>query len=217
MTKWYRRQDARHARRERPGCLFWTILGAAVLLLLVIGHRLWLPGIAQLLIVDQPPEEADAILILGGGDGSRCAKALELYRQGFAPMIITSGEKPDMPDFDTSRAQLSANYMMARGVPQETILLLPNTTSTHDEAVESRRIAEERGYHALLVVTDPFHTRRTYLAFRRTFRDAKIRFLVIASTPDWWDARSWWTRERSFLAVLEEIIKLAFYLYHDYI
>ncbi len=188
-----------------------------LVLALVLARELWLPLLARVLIVDQPPSHADAILVLGGGDGSRQDRAIELYQQGYAPLLISSGESPLLPDFDASFAVLGADYMVARGVPREAILLMEQTTSTQEEAAQSLQLAREQGLTSLLVVTDHYHTRRSWLTFRRAYRDSGIAVSMAAATPQWFDAAHWWQSERSLLAVIEEYEKLVYYLLRGYI
>lgn len=217
MTRWYQRRQDGSGARGRLGCQAYLIAGFLLAFLLAASHRLWLPLAARALIVDQPPEPADAILVLGGGDGSRCLRALQLYSVGWAPVIITTGEAPHIPGESRTRAEISADYLVEQGVPREAILLINEATSTRDEATMSLQLAQERGYRTLLVVTDSVHTRRASLAFRHVYRKSGVRAVFVAAYPEWLDVRSWWTEERSVLVVLEEYVKLAFYLLKGYI
>jgi len=98
MPKWYQRTDGVTPKGEK-GLRFTRLLVVIFILLLAIAsHRWWLTGVPRLLVVDQAPRSADAILVLGGGDGSRAARALALYEAGWAPIVITSGERPFLPD-----------------------------------------------------------------------------------------------------------------------
>ena len=214
MTDRTRLQD-----KPRPGLQRWAIFCAliALLLALVLARGLWLPLVARALIVDQPPNHADAILVLGGGDGSRQDRAIELYQQGYAPLLISSGESPLLPDYDESYAALGANYMVARGIPREAILLLEETTSTQEEAAQSLQLAREQGFTSLLVVTDQYHTRRAWMAFRRAYRGSGLQTTMVAATSQWFDVAHWWQSERSLIAVIEEYEKFVYYLLRGYI
>lgn len=217
MPKWYQRREDRwlegaHGRR------WWRLVGVGVVLLvIVLGHRQWLPILARALVLEQPPGLASAILVLGGGDGSREDRGLELYLQGLAPVIITSGEKPQLPGQERTYAELSADYLTVRGVARDAILLMPQTTSTRDEAMASLSLAHERGFSSLLVITDSPHTRRAWLTFRRIFHGSGIRVAIVAAHPSWFNPKTWWLEERSLLTVFTEYEKLAFYLTRGYL
>lgn len=216
-SKWYQRPDSNWAQRGRrrfPLGLLTTII---LLLLLILGHRWWLPWLARALFVDQAPQRADALLILGGGDGSRQDRAIALYQEGLAPLIISSGERPYLPDFQRTFAEIGADYLIARGVPAESILLLEGTTSTYDEALASLNLAREWGLTSLIVVSDHYHLRRANLTFRRVYRGSEISLTFVAAHPSWFDVNAWWTQERSLMAVFEEYEKLVYYLLKGYL
>jgi len=217
--KWYERSgtaDPTEATRG-PRTVPALVLVLLACFLVSLAARWWLPFMARALMIDEPVNHADAILVLGGGDGSRQDRAVEFYRAGLAPVIISSGEKPLLPGFEQSYAEVGALYMVARGVPRDAILLLPLSTSTFDEAAFSLRLAQERGFRSLLVVTDNYHTRRSKWTFGHAFRRSGIEVTIASATPSWLPIDSWWKYERSLLAVLEEYEKLIFYLLRGYL
>jgi uncharacterized SAM-binding protein YcdF (DUF218 family) len=218
MPKWYERTGSNNARATRrarwPGCL---ILLLSLIVLAVILGRVWLPLLARALVVDQPPVAADAMMVLGGGDGSVQDRAIQLYNEGWAPLLISSGEPPNLPGPERSYAELGADYMIERGVPREAILVVPQATSTYEEAMVCLALCQERGLDRLLVIADPYHTRRASLTFRHVFRDADIALTFVGARPDWFDPNSWWQSERPVLAVFQEYLKLAYYLVKGYI
>ncbi|MBN1402117.1 MAG: YdcF family protein [Anaerolineae bacterium] len=217
MPKWYERTGSNNVRATRrarwPGCLVLLLLAVLV----VILGPLWLPWIARVLVVDQPPVAADAMMVLGGGDGSVQDRAIQLYNEGWAPLIISSGEPPNLPGPERSYAELGADYMIERGVPRESILVVPQATSTYEEAVVCLALCQERGVERLLVIADPYHTRRTSLTFGHVFRDAPITLTFVGARPDWFDPSDWWKSERPVLAVFQEYLKLGYYLVKGYI
>ena len=212
MPKWYQRTDGVTPRGGRSSCLTRLLVAGLLLLLAIASHRWWLTGMARLLVVDQAPKTADAIVVLGGGDGSRAARALDLYDAGWAPVVITRYDIFFLPDFERTRAEMSADYLISRGVPREGLLLLNETTSTRDEAVDSLAVAKERGFSTLLVVTDNYHSRRASWTFHHAFHGSGVEPVIVSADPDWFEMDAWWTEERSFLAVIEEYEKMLFYL-----
>jgi uncharacterized SAM-binding protein YcdF (DUF218 family) len=217
--KWYERggtQDPVEGARG-PRAIPVVVLVLLACLLVFLVARWWLPAMARALMVGDPAVHADAILVLGGGNGSRQDLAIEFYRAGLAPIIISSGERPLLPGFEQSYAEVAALYMADRGVARDAILLLPLTTSTQDEAAFSLRLAQEQGWHTVLVITDNYHTRRSKWTFQHAYRGSGITVVVVPATPDWLAIDGWWKQERSLLAVLEEYEKMIFYLLRGYL
>lgn len=108
----------------------------------------------------------DAIVVMGAAqyDGrpspvlaARLDHVVELWNNGFAPMIITTGYK--QPGDRFTEAESSRNYLVERGVPADAIVQVGGTNSY--ETLRSVRDAlRQRGGESVLLVTDPYHSLR---------------------------------------------------------
>lgn len=211
-VRWYERTGG-NGTQQRGGWRPNWLLAAGLLLLLALATRAyWLPLFSRALDASQEAIPADAIVVLGGGSGSRQEMAVALFNKGYAPTLVSSGEVPHLPGFEQSLARLSADYMAALGAPREAMVLLPDTASTRDEALACLQLAHEYELTSLLVITDSYHTRRARLTFRKVFEGSGVRIIVTGAEPPWFSTDNWWTQERSLLAVLEEYAKLALYV-----
>ena len=83
-------------------------------------------------------------------------------------------------------------------------------TLTDAELVHTHCV--EKGIKQILVVTDPYHTRRTSLAFQQQFTGSGIEMTTVSSG----DYREllppndkWWRNERTFCMVWTEAAKIA--------
>ncbi len=118
---------------------------------------------------------ADAIVVLGGttdyvlpprrfpdlGRGSdRIAHGLRLYRAGLAPKMILSGggakEGPGAP----SEAEIMADFLLAWGVPSEAMILEKASNNTHENCLQTVRLAKQLGLEEVWLVTSALHMRR---------------------------------------------------------
>lgn len=193
-------------------------LGVVLLAALaLVTHPLWLTLMARALLLDQPPRQADVILVLGGGAGEREQWGADLYLQGYGQRVITSGESPKLPGEERSFAHISATVLKEMGVPASAITEMPDTTSTYEEALYSLALLAEWDTRTLIVVTDPYHMRRTARTFRTVYRQQRPQEgsmeLIFSATPySWFSVERWWTRERDLLAVVQEYQKGLYYL-----
>ena len=106
---------------------------------------------------------ADAIAVLGAAeyDGrpspvyrARLDHALDLYRRGIAPLIITLGG----PGGDQyTEGSVGANYLISMGVPEEDVIAETHSRDTEQSAHTIAVIARANGIHRLIVVSDPTH------------------------------------------------------------
>lgn len=198
-----------HARRK------WVfILGAIVLLLaiLVLAREPILLGIGNFLIVKDNLQPADLIHVLGG-DVDRIEYGLQLYKQGYAPKILFTGGRIEIPLVNTTYSRLSKEYAVAKGVRPEALLPLEShATSTYEEALELKQFLESGApIRSIIIVSSPYHSRRARWAFKKVLDDR----VVLRCTPVPFEMarnkRRWWTDEESLRIVVEEYLKIPFY------
>ena len=88
------------------------------LVLIAVAGCFWEPILERAgtyLDVGQPPQKADAVLVLaGGGSGERILKAAELVRQSYAPVAFVSGPRTF---YDMSECVASIPLAVRHGYP----------------------------------------------------------------------------------------------------
>jgi uncharacterized SAM-binding protein YcdF (DUF218 family) len=109
----------------------------------------------------------DAIVVLGaaqyngrpsGALAARLDHAIELYKEGDAPYLITTGG--NLPGDRYTEAQTGFNYATKRGVPASAILMEDTGGSTLESIQHVKAIFDARGFHAALFVSDRSHMLR---------------------------------------------------------
>ncbi len=107
---------------------------------------------------------ADGILVLGAAQvngyptkafRARLDHALELYRQGHAPVVVLVGGTAD--PLEPTEAEVGAAYLAERGVPSSALIVVPEGRNTWHSLEAARPAMEQAGLHRLLVVSDGFH------------------------------------------------------------
>ena len=132
----------------------------------------------------------DCIIVLGAHvweDGRlsnaltyRCEAALEAWKQGIAPAIIVCGAQGRGEP--STEAEAMRGWMLERGVPEDQVILEPESVNTLQNLSNARDIMASRGYRTAAVCTNNYHLRRAlWLA-----RDVGIEATGIAapSTKD---------------------------------
>jgi uncharacterized SAM-binding protein YcdF (DUF218 family) len=158
------------------------------------------------------PSKADVLVDLGGETGDRTLTAASLFRDGFAPRILVTGLDTSPPEVRPAYLHWRAQVLAERGVPLDRIIYDADSTNSWEEAINTRRTMEANGWRRVLVVSDPYHMRRLSWAWGRVFRDSGLSYTLVASSPQWWDPDGWWRDDNSALVVINEYIKLAYYL-----
>ncbi|HUC90635.1 MAG TPA: YdcF family protein [Paenibacillus sp.] len=89
----------------------------------------------------------------------RLDHALKLYKQGkFDTFILTGGY--DYNGSTIPEAEGMRDYLLARGVPQDRMLLDPEAQSTYDNLLNSKAIMKREGIASVVIITHEFHSAR---------------------------------------------------------
>ena len=107
------------------------------------------------------PTRADALVILGPGlHGERFAEGEALMKKGLAEVLVVS---------TASGGTRPGGGMCTRRWRFEVICFRAHPFSTRGEAREVGRLASERGWRSLIVVTSPYHVERARMLLRRCY------------------------------------------------
>jgi uncharacterized SAM-binding protein YcdF (DUF218 family) len=139
-----------------------------------------------------PPARADVVVVLSGNKG-RLPPALALIRRGVAPVLALStvSRTPHWPQAE----RLCATHRFA-GARVLCFTAVP--FSTQGEARTIARLAQERGWQSVVVVTSTFHITRAHMLFRRCYRGP---LTMIGSPSIWWQLPEEWLSETGKLLV----------------
>jgi uncharacterized SAM-binding protein YcdF (DUF218 family) len=195
-------------------------IAALLLLFLQFGlfYRFWLSQIGAVLIAQDRLSPADAILVLGGGRPERVVQGVELYRQKYADRMIFTGEYDRTLVNQNLHWASEAQKLAARlGVPKEKTILIFNSRSTHDDATLSREVCRTNGFRSLIVVSEPYHTRRARFTFHKVYKDTGIKIMIYPVQDSWYRADTWWHSESGLLDTNSEYVKFVYYLLKGYL
>ena len=112
----------------------------------------------------------DAIVVMGVAqyDGrpspqlqARLDHVLTLWKEGVAPLVVTTGGNQPGDRFTEARA--SADYLIAAGIPESSISMEDIGSSTLQSLQGVADILKSRGLTSVEIVTDPYHALRSRL------------------------------------------------------
>ena len=159
------------------------------------------------------PMVADAVVVLGGDDGSsRPTRAGELFRAGFVGQVVLTGGDGKPGTVADAQADPRVKLLIGMGVPASALHFDSASRNSWEEAHHGRRMMDEKGWRRVLVVSDPPHLRRLQLAWRYALKDDGQQFVLVASQADWWHPDAWWRDERSARFVGREFMGLGYYV-----
>lgn len=150
---------------------------------------------------------ADAVVVVSGGDThARTAEAVQLYKRGWAGLLIVSGAAKDKSG--PSNAAVMRRQAVEQGVNPGDILIDPMARNTNQNAGGAVQLARPRGINDIIVVTSPYHLARATLLFEREFADlGTVRGHPSAFDDNW--SQHWWLSAHSWRLVGSELVKYA--------
>jgi uncharacterized SAM-binding protein YcdF (DUF218 family) len=164
-----------------------AIIALALVVLLVSGNGWVSEWLVRALEWQNIPSQelpvADAVVVLGGGikewepprpwpdfseGGDRIVYGAQLYNQYKGSILILSGGRIDWKKgIGSSESKDMAEIAEYLGVPRAAIIQDPSSLNTHENAVNVRKIMDERGINRVLLVTSAMHMPRAIGTFSR--------------------------------------------------
>lgn len=129
----------------------------------------------------------DAIVILGGATrnnepprilpdmserGDRLLYGAKLYKDGVAPQIILTGGRIQWYGGESSEAESMATLLELMEVPRSAMILESKSLNTHENAVFTKKILEQKDLKQIALVTSAIHMPRSLAIFRKEGIDA---------------------------------------------
>lgn len=192
-------------KKLRRVAMALSLLGTIVLLY----TGLTFIGIRESASIDEA-EEVDVIIVLGAAQyngrpspvlKARLDHALELFEQGMANVVLTTGGYG--PDPNYSEAHVGAEYLKENGIDPSQIVMQQGSGTTLDTVVAAARHMDASGWRSAIVVSDGFHLYRV----KEMFRDNGI--LVFGSPAS--DSRIEASAPSRFWYSLREVVVLSAY------
>jgi uncharacterized SAM-binding protein YcdF (DUF218 family) len=194
---------------------------ALALLVLAVLTAVWLLYYGgRYLQHEDPLRKSDAIFVLAGTRAERPLEAIELYKEGYAPIVIISpGIVEDAEIVLRKRGvrfplqdELQREALVQSGLPAAAVLTTGGyVDNTAQEANLLRAIVQVRGWRRVIIVTSKYHTRRAAFAFRRGLESTGAQVVMRASRYDSSDPARWWRHRSDLRFGLSEWEKLLAY------
>jgi uncharacterized SAM-binding protein YcdF (DUF218 family) len=193
---------------QRGGIVFrllFLVFSVALLFAVYVARHPLLRLAGSFWVVDETPENSDAIVMLGDDNynADRAARAAELFKAGLAPHVIASGRY--LRSY-ASFAELEQRDLTERGVPVAAIVRLAHhADDTREEAAAISQALASRGWRRVIVVTSDYHTRRSRYICQRLFPSGTILRVVAARDSDY-NAEQWWHTRGGIKIFVHELV-----------
>lgn len=193
--------------RERGGIIGSLIVLLALALLctlIYLARRPLLRFAGESWIVEDAIEKSDAIIVLSDDNfyADRATHAVELLRQGLAPVVVASGRRLRPT---ASIAELMEHDLVERGVPREKVLKFSQDgDNTKEEAEALLKLVQQKQWKRVIVVTSNYHTRRARYIFRHVFGEGCEVRMASAHDADF-DPAHWYEKRKGIEEFIREL------------
>lgn len=112
-------------------------------------------------------EPSDAIVVLGAAQYNgtpspalrgRLDHAYDLWEAKISQLVVLTGSKQSGDRF--TEAYAGFQYLLDRGIPEPSLLVVDDGTSTWESVAATARVLRPRGLTNVTLVSDPFHSFR---------------------------------------------------------
>lgn len=149
--------------------------------------------ISDFIFVEDKPEKADAIMVVGGSFPESGELASYLWKNEYAPYIFIGGgvsiKTGKFPGPRTKREIYNKKYpteydfykdvLLSNEVPEDAILGEKRSSYTRENALFAKQVADENKIklEKVLLICKAFHARRCLMFYQSAF--PQVKFLVV--------------------------------------
>ena len=178
-----------------------------------------LDAIGSFIFVEDKPQPADVIMVVGGSAPESAETAASLWKQGYAPLILIGGgvsiKTGRFPGPSSKADVYSRSYaseydfyldvLTHNGVPESAVFGEDRSSFTRENALYARQAADSRGLavKTALLVCQAFHARRSLMFYQSYFPETLFR---VIPWPGFGITRdNWYTTGEGVSRVLGEL------------
>jgi len=174
-----------------------------------------LRSVGWALVVDEPVEPADVVVVPVNADGAGALEAADLVHNGIASRVAVFGDPPDPVDREFIRrgipyedaAARTAGQLVSLGVTA--IEQIPRAVAgTEDEGEVLRDWCGLHQFRSVVVVSTPDHSRRLHRVLRRAMKGHQTRVTVRVTRHSAFDPDRWWETRGGIRTEIFELQKL---------
>jgi len=157
-------------------------------------------------------QKADIIFVFGSKSTLRIEKAIELYKQGYAPKILISGSGPFYEgEAIASEAEKLAQYALGHGVPKDALILEKESITIPDNVKRSLSLLEKESipHKTIILVNSPFSQRRGWAHFSKMSKAGTKLIRVNTNTvSEQFSKDGWYKDETGTKVIIKEFFGL---------
>ncbi|MFA4930383.1 MAG: YdcF family protein [Patescibacteria group bacterium] len=179
------------------------------LVIAIIAFSVGIIAIGFYLSPQDPLSPADAIVVISGGETfTRTTRGIDLYLDGYAPLLIFSGDALD-PDSISNAEAMEKIALEEYDIPAGNIITEKASTSTYENAINLQSVFTKLDINSIILVTSPYHQRRSKMTFQHVM-GPDFTIINQSATDEFWRKIAWWQNDRAVYLTLSELWKIIY-------
>jgi uncharacterized SAM-binding protein YcdF (DUF218 family) len=141
----------------------------------------------SILVSNNRLKKSDGIILLEGDYHNRVAQAAELFKNGWAPTIVVSGDT-DKPEVSSIHSRHLIESLLKENIPAKNIIPEFKSQNTWEQGVEIMKIVKENKWKRIILVASNFHQFRAFLTFLKAMKEFGMQIEIYnspARSLDW--------------------------------
>lgn len=174
-----------------------------------LAKKLWDYG-----LMHHQLKPADAILVFGSYNPIVGERAAELFLQGYAPIVVFSGNRSDSTTtWKKTEAETMADVAVNAGLPKDRILLETKAKNSGENTQFSKALLAARGItpKRIIVVQKPYAERRAFATVRHQWPEAEVQVTSPQLTYEKYVANSDRDKKRIINTIVGDIQRIKVY------
>lgn len=190
----------------------WTKRAVVLLLAFAVSVIFLVIGLGWFIAPEDDLKKSDAIVVVSGGEtAARADTGIELWRDGWAPRLVFAGAAADR---GTSNAEVMRRRALNAGVPLSVTIIEEQSRNTNENASFLKPVLDAQRIESLILVTSPYHARRTKVTFQRALGN-RVAIRVYPALDSRWRRSTWWQQEETIRLTLAETGKTFYVAFLD--
>lgn len=193
------------------------ILKKIILLLLILIIIILFLRAGHFYDVTKEPVKSDIIVSLGGDNGNRIRKTLDLYQLGYSSSnkIILTGIDNFDPEMSVYELDWRIHYLDKKGVSEDNIVTNFNAKNSLEEIKYIRDYLVKNDFSSVIFISDPTHSKRLnfFIDDIYSYNEYDLTYVLVASDAKWWDKSKYFLNQDAIIFVFNETIKLTYYYF----
>ena len=192
----------------------WIFLLVCIVTLLTLyaARPVYLSALGHLMVVSDPLEKSDAIVVLDGDypQDERLLHAVQLWKGGYASKVILSAKLAEWQTYEDYPSWRHA--VKLRIFPEDTLFVAAhNADSTKEEAQHLLTFIRQHGFKRVIIVTSNYHTWRTKRVYEKEWRGGGVLFYISPAYSSQFHPDEWWKHRADSRTFFYEFSKIIWY------